>query len=322
MKDIELHSIIKRVLLEEVDDNAFTKREVIFFKFINEYREAANPSSQQINKFIQSNMPSFGFKPEDFSELLNKYTQNYREDGRYEDTKISELKQYHNLKSKKITNTNASERVSELLPFKGSNLEGRWEQDGKGDWAYVVISYGWYPIYIYKYKKWFEASNTYSSSTSKQMRNTRPTRWNSKIGKEMLICDRNEMEEIRRGVIKPDQLVVNKNNKFTESIDKLIDSRTLQTIRVGWFPRLRISFYYTGVRFNEKMPEVTINVVKVDKMVNNKIDREAGDFFTDNMNGVTKEYLKSSIDSYFERSFSEMLGRSLSENLIVNITYN
>jgi hypothetical protein len=322
MKDIELHSIIKRVLLEEVDDKAFTKREVIFFKFINEYREAANPSSQQINKFIQSNMPSFGFKPEDFSELLNKYTQNYREDGRYEDTKISELKQYHNLKSKKVTNTNASERVSELLPFKGSNLEGRWEQDGKGDWAYVVISYGWYPIYIYKYKKWFEASNTYSSSTSKQMRNTRPTRWNSKIGKEMLICDRNEMEEIRRGVIKPDQLVVNKNNKFTESIDKLIDSRTLQTIRVGWFPRLRISFYYTGVRFNEKMPEVTINVVKVDKMVNNKIDREAGDFFTDNMNGVTKEYLKSSIDSYFERSFSEMLGRSLSENLIVNITYN
>jgi hypothetical protein len=310
------------VLLEEVDDNAFTKREVIFFKFINEYREAANPSSQQINKFIQSNMPSFGFKPEDFSELLNKYTQNYREDGRYEDTKISELKQYHTLKSKKVTNTNASERVAELLPFKGSNLEGRWEQDGKGEWAYVVISYGWYPIYIYKYKKWFEASNTYSSSTSKQMRNTRPTRWNSKIGKEMLICDRNEMEEIRRGVIKPDQLVVNKNNKFTESIDKLIDSRTLQTIRVGWFPRLRISFYYTGVRFNEKMPEVTINVVKVDKMVNNKIDREAGDFFTDNMNGVTKEYLKSSIDSYFERSFSEMLGRSLSENLIVNITYN
>jgi len=322
MKDIELHSIIKRVLLEEVDDNAFTKREVIFFKFINEYREAANPSSQQINKFIQSNMPSFGFKPEDFSELLNKYTQNYREDGRYEDTKISELKQYHTLKSKKVTNTNASERVAELLPFKGSNLEGRWEQDGKGEWAYVVISYGWYPIYIYKYKKWFEASNTYSSSTSKQMRNTRPTRWNSKIGKEMLICDRNEMEEIRRGVIKPDQLVVNKNNKFTESIDKLIDSRTLQTIRVGWFPRLRISFYYTGVIFNEKMPEVTINVVKVDKMVNNKIDREAGDFFTDNMNGVTKEYLKSSIDSYFERSFSEMLGRSLSENLIVNITYN
>jgi hypothetical protein len=322
MKDIELHSIIKRVLLEEVDDKAFTKREVIFFKFINEYREAANPSSQQINKFIQSNMPSFGFKPEDFTELLNRYTQNYREDGRYEDTKTSELKQYHTLKSKKVTNTNASERVAELLPFKGSNLEGRWEQDGKGEWAYVVISYGWYPIYIYKYKKWFEASNTYSSSTSKQMRNTRPTRWNSKIGKEMLICDRNEMEEIRRGVIKPDQLVVNKNNKFTESIDKLIDSRTLQTIRVGWFPRVRLSFYYTGVRFNEKMPEVTINVVKVDKIVDNKIDREAGDFFSDNMNGVSKEYLKNSIDSYFERSFSEMLGRSLSENLIVNITYN
>jgi hypothetical protein len=321
MKDIKLQSIIKRVLLEEVDDKAFTKREVIFFKFINEFKEAANPTSQQLNKFIQSNASSFGFKLDDFFEIYNKYTQNYREDGRYEDTKTSELKQFHTLKSKKVTNTNASERVAELLPFKGSNLEGRWEQDGKGDWAYVVISYGWYPIYIYKYKKWFEASNTYSSSTSKQMRNTRPTRWNSKIGKEMLICNSDEMAEIRRGSIKPDQLVVNKNNKFTESIDNLIDSRTLQTIRVGWFPRVRLSFYYTGVRFNEKMPEVTINVVKVDKMDGNKIDKESGDFFTDNMVGVTKEYLKNSIDSYFERSFSEMLGRSLSENLLVNITY-
>jgi hypothetical protein len=129
------------------------------------------------------------------------------------------------------------------------------------------------------------------------------------------------MEQIRKGSITPEQLVVDKNNKFTESIDKLIDSRTLQTIRVGWFPRLRISFYYTGVRFNEKMPEVTINVVKVDKIVDNKIDREAGDFFTDNMIGVTKEYLKDSVESYLERSFTEMLGRDLSENIMVNMTY-
>ena len=72
----------------------------------------------------------------------------------------------------------------------------------------------------------------------------------------MLICSKDEMAEIRRGAIKPDQLIVNKNNKFTETIDNLIDSRTLQTIRAGWFPRLKLSFYYTGVRFNEKMPEV------------------------------------------------------------------
>ena len=89
MKNIELHSIIKKVLLEEVypyvigDDKAFTKREVIFFKFINEYKESANPTSQQINKFIQSNASSFGFKLDDFFELYNRYTQNYREDGRY-----------------------------------------------------------------------------------------------------------------------------------------------------------------------------------------------------------------------------------------------
>jgi hypothetical protein len=118
MKDIELQSIIKRVLLEEVDDKAFTKREVMFFKFLNEFKENANPTTSKLNKFIQSNMSAFGFKTEDYHELTNKYTQNYREDGRYEDTRTSEVKQYHNLKSKKVTNTNASERVSELLPFK------------------------------------------------------------------------------------------------------------------------------------------------------------------------------------------------------------
>jgi hypothetical protein len=130
------------------------------------------------------------------------------------------------------------------------------------------------------------------------------------------------MTEIRRGSIKPDQLVVNKNNKFTETIDNLIDSRTLQTIRVGYYPRLRISFYYTGVRFNEKIPEVTINVVKVDKMDGIQIDKEAGDFFTDNMVGVTKEHLKTSVTANFGRSFTEMLGRDVDENIIVNITYN
>ena len=70
------------------------------------------------------------------------------------------------------------------------------------------------------------------------------------------------------------------------------------------------------------MPEVDINIVKVDKMDNNKIDRNAGDFFRSNMAGVTKEYLKSSVNSYFERSFTEMLGRDVSQNIIVNITYN
>jgi hypothetical protein len=70
------------------------------------------------------------------------------------------------------------------------------------------------------------------------------------------------------------------------------------------------------------MPEVDININKVDKINNNKIDREAGDFFTDNMVGVTKEYLKTSVTSYFERSFTEMLGRDVSENIMVNITYN
>jgi hypothetical protein len=40
------------------------------------------------------------------------------------------------------------------------------------------------------------------------------------------------------------------------------------------------------------------------------------------MVGVTKEHLKTSVTDNFGRSFTEMLGRDVSENIMVNITYN
>ena len=315
-----MKELIRRVLREE-QEGPLTKKEIMLFKYIDKNKKETKTKPEFL-KFLKSILPVLGMSPNETNFYYELYTANFRPEGDYENLDGKNFVDYKGFKQRKTPNNNAYTYTIGRIPFKGSNLEGRWEKDYRGDWGYVVTSYDWYPIYIYKYKKWFEVSGSYSSSTGKQMNNTRPTRWNSKIGKEMLICSKDEMAEIRKGAIKPDQLIVNKNNKFTETIDNLIDSRTLQTIRAGWFPRLKLSFYYTGVRFNEKMPEVDININKVDKINNNKIDREAGDFFTDNMIGVTKEYLKTSVTSYFERSFTEMLGRDVSQNIMVNITYN
>ena len=92
----------------------------------------------------------------------------------------------------RIANKNASEYVQSRKPFKGSNLFGEivnvtefkvigddtWVQDFK-EWAnnqaYVVYSYGThFPMFIYLDNTWYENSDKYSVSTSKQQTQAHP----------------------------------------------------------------------------------------------------------------------------------------------------
>ncbi len=73
------------------------------------------------------------------------------------------------MKASRTSNRNSQKFVNELKPFIASNLEGRWINN-----KYVVISYGWYPIYIFSNQDWFRNENGYSPSTKRQMMNARP----------------------------------------------------------------------------------------------------------------------------------------------------
>ena len=154
-----MRDFLRKLLKEYEEENAFTKKEALFFKFLNNYRKASNASSSKLGDFMLRNMKSFNFDPSDFTHYFNLYTQNYREDGRYDLTNKSDLKQYHKIKSQRTSNQRAGDLVAELKPFKGSNLKAQWEQDNKGDWAYVVYSWDWYPVFMYKYRRWFEVDN-------------------------------------------------------------------------------------------------------------------------------------------------------------------
>ena len=70
----------------------------------------------------------------------------------------------------KVANKNCKTFVENMREFKGNNLEGKFNSNGN----YVVLSYGWYPVFINKGNKWFEVSDTYSVSTAKQMTQSRP----------------------------------------------------------------------------------------------------------------------------------------------------
>jgi hypothetical protein len=309
--------ILRLIKEENESERAFDKREVLFFKYLTKYRLLKQAGSRELYDFAKKNLPSFGFNPDSINHYFNLFTQNYRADGKYEDTKVSDLIDYNKIKPKRTSNVDAWKYVNELLPFKGSNLEGNWEMDYRGDWGYIVTSYDWYPIYIYKYKKWFEVSDRYSSSTGKQMSRARPTDSNT------VVLNRKEMNMVRDGV-KFDEFKINKSKSFTQRIDKLIDSGSVQRVRMGWDPRLRVYFVYSGVRVSGDIPEIDIDVMEVTKMVDNSIDREAGDFFKGEMNGVSKNYLEDLFKEFLSRAWADEFGENESKFkniLVVNVNY-
>jgi hypothetical protein len=71
----------------------------------------------------------------------------------------------------RVSNKNASAVVAARQEFKGSHTFGEWDGDN-----YVAYSYGkHFPMYVYSNGEWFENSDKYSVSTSKQQTQLRPT---------------------------------------------------------------------------------------------------------------------------------------------------
>jgi hypothetical protein len=118
-----MKDLLRRLLKEYDEEKAFTTKEALFFKFLNTYRRASKSTGSKLADFLMSNMKSFSLNPSDYQHYLNLYTQNYREDGRYDLTKKSDLNQYHKLKSVRTSNQRAGDLVGELKPFKGNNLD-------------------------------------------------------------------------------------------------------------------------------------------------------------------------------------------------------
>ena len=92
---------------------------------------------------------------------------------------------------KKISNIKASEYTSQQIEFKGSNTFGEWKND-----CYTVYSYGYhFPMYVFKGGKWYENSNKYSQTTSKQQTQLRPYLLN---GTSFILKNTDELKELIR----------------------------------------------------------------------------------------------------------------------------
>jgi len=148
---------------------------------------------------------------------------------------------------------------------------------------------------------------------------TSPGRYNSQLRKTMFIVSQDEMSNLLNGQQTSENIIKNKNKKFIDIVGKEI--HTLKQVRLGWAPRVRISFNFMKVSMEENDPRIDVEVINVDKMDNNKIDRSSGNFLKGEMVGVSKEYITDLMKEYISRYSSSILGRDVSNEISVIVTY-
>jgi hypothetical protein len=151
-----------KIILKEETENIKDKfnRKVISYLARSGYDGSSK--YQDILKVLNSN---FGVEGMDAFELYQLFKDNWKTvdmGGELNKTDISKLKV-------RSANNRGRELVKNKIPFKGSNTHA--EYVGK---VYVVYSYNWYPIFVFKDGQWFENENRYSVSTAKQMSQLRP----------------------------------------------------------------------------------------------------------------------------------------------------
>lgn len=156
-----LRNTIKRILREDIS-RINEKTLIKMLEMLSKAGFTNKSSYKDILKYINNNLAIFGIEA---FELFQLFKDNYNIDLEKEDL------HYSDVKSKVIRTSNISGRdlVISRIPFKGSNTHGEYINNN-----YVVFSYKWYPVFLFKDGQWFENENKYSVSTAKQMSQLRP----------------------------------------------------------------------------------------------------------------------------------------------------
>lgn len=244
---------MKKVKIRENSrERAFSTPEIKMFKILNREKENLGTKEDLIS-FIRTMLRAVGFDQDDAPRLYYLFSANYRPDGKYEDIMMGDEKSLLGLRPERTSNIKASIFAKSKIPFKGSNLEGFWEKDPSGKLQYIITSYNWYPIYIYKNNKWYRVTESYSKSTSKQMSNTRI--WGDKI----VDLTANQMNQLRRG-ISEEEINEDKFEQLYQSL-KSYEGRNynfisgVEALVQGGYPsnRVRFKFRVTDLEKNDNV---------------------------------------------------------------------
>lgn len=175
-----MKSIIKKILKEEVSQKQEkTQRKIIDLL----KREGFNRTTpyQNILQYLNNSMGMEGMEAYEMYQLFK--------DNVGSSSEIPLVRKDISDRKMKTANIRARDLVVNRIPFKGSNTHAEYKNG-----AYVVFSYDWYPVFVYKDGQWFENEEGYSMSTKKQMSQMRPYNQG-----EIIKTNKNKLWDIIRG---------------------------------------------------------------------------------------------------------------------------
>jgi hypothetical protein len=165
---MDMRNIVKKILLEFAQEveSGLSKFEVLILTRLNKQGFTPKTKRSDILNYLADDL---GLDSDESMKFYFLFINNFDKSGNYENITEPVRSTYDKSKQIKTTNVTASDLVKHRVPFKGSNVTGELIGD-----VYVVTSYGWYPIFVFKDGKWYENSKKYSRTTGKQMGQIRP----------------------------------------------------------------------------------------------------------------------------------------------------
>ena len=304
--------LIKKILREETSESPLTKQEIALFKFMNKVMEG-NPRKDKLFDQLKQGVRMYGLDPKSSQYYFDLFNLNYRPDGRYEKITPDEFKGVKSFKAKTITNPKSGEYTRVKAPFKGSNLKGVWEKDSNREEIYVVYSYGWYPVYLYKKGIWYKILDRYSSSTSKHISHSNPFKYDNKLEKMVVLVDRDEMEKLKYNY-GFDEIMKRKKEKILKDKNRLVSKKPQLIRNLDWMEtppvQYKVKFRLTDI--NEVDDKVVVSVVIDDvvKREGNKSIKSDENYTKGEMENVTKEKVENTVKRDILGNMTQYLGSS------------
>jgi hypothetical protein len=281
---------------------------VKLFKILNTQKKNYN-NKRDLQSAIKDYLPYFGIEPNFAPYILELYLLNYRQDGDYSSLTKDNFIDPRNMKGKRTPNYNAKIYTKAQLPFEGSNLRGYWRttMDGK---IYVVESYGWYPVYIYKDGKWYENFDRYSSSTSKQMYGSQPYAYNNDLDTKVYLMSKNEMNMLESG-FSHEAVMKKKKESFRDvNPSSRVSTRKVETW-IGQVPNLNIKFKVSSVDETEDKNIVNVDIIDVIKTQQGKQIPTPENYLKGEIPNVTPELVEKEVERKLRQNFRQYLGPKL-----------
>lgn len=308
--------------MSEQFDTGINSIVVKLFKVLNEEKEKVK-TKKELLKVIEGYLPYFNIPAVYAIYILELYSLNYRKDGDYNTLTKDNFIDPRNMVGKVTSNRKADNYTKALLPFRGSNLEGKWV-NGNGNKYYEVKSYGWYPVYINRDGIWYETVDRYSSSTGKQMNNSQPYQYDENLDSKVFLLTRDEMVMVQNGV-SHEKIMQTKRDKLKKSESDLISKRLSSFRTMGWIDgdvgNHIIKFKIKSVTDEGNKSIVTVDIYDLVKSVMGRGLPTPANYLKGEIPNVNPTDVENALKRKLRYDFRSYLGPKFDNNDDLNVEF-